>query len=219
MLLWKLPGYLFAIHPCRVQAATVAAKQDCPVSALRLSLGAMRTLVPILLLLIALPATAQVYRWVDKEGVVHYADKPQTPDAKPAELPKLQALTPREFIGGTPQAASTQPAPAETTSAAAPIILTPAPNETIRDAELRVNISVGDVPPPGQAYVYYVDGAAQNSAPSGATSWTATGIERGSHQASVAVVDGQGAETARSAPVTFFMKPPDINMVKRANGH
>jgi len=46
----------------------------------------------IVLSLFTAPLTAQadnVYRWVDKDGLVHYTSKPPTKDAKPADLPPL----------------------------------------------------------------------------------------------------------------------------------
>lgn len=40
-------------------------------------------IVVLLALVVALPATAQVYKWVDKDGKVHYTDKPpRDPKAK-----------------------------------------------------------------------------------------------------------------------------------------
>ncbi len=41
------------------------------------------------ILLIATTAQAQVYRWEDKDGTVHFASKPQDATAKMATLPKI----------------------------------------------------------------------------------------------------------------------------------
>ncbi|MGD8380447.1 MAG: DUF4124 domain-containing protein [Gammaproteobacteria bacterium] len=41
-----------------------------------------RALLVAIGLLAALPAAAAVYRWVDKDGNVHYSDKPVTPQAQ-----------------------------------------------------------------------------------------------------------------------------------------
>lgn len=46
----------------------------------------------ILGFIFVLPATAfadGVYKWEDRNGVVHYSSKPVSADAKPAELPKI----------------------------------------------------------------------------------------------------------------------------------
>lgn len=45
----------------------------------------MRTLV-LLLLLLAAPAHAQVYRWIDARGTVHYSNTPPPPEVKATTL-------------------------------------------------------------------------------------------------------------------------------------
>jgi len=37
----------------------------------------MKTILPLLLALAALPAQAQIYKWTDANGTVHYSDQPQ----------------------------------------------------------------------------------------------------------------------------------------------
>ncbi len=70
-----------------------------------------RIAILILLCALALPATAQVYRWVDKDGKVHYTgDKPPA-DVQAEVLP----IKSTNSLGGN---ASDEPAPA---AAAAPI--------------------------------------------------------------------------------------------------
>ena len=155
-----------------------------------------------------LVASADVYRWVDKDGVVHYSDKPLSPDAKPTALPPLQTYksgtTPPGFNDSTP-AASAAPA------AAGPISITsPADQDTIRDAEGKFNVSVAANPGPGEGLIYYLDGTAQNSAPTPSTEYLYTGLERGQHSVSAALVNAEGKELARAAPVTVFFMPPMV---------
>lgn len=38
----------------------------------------MSKLLSILLMIFALPASAEIYKWVDEQGKVHYGDKPQS---------------------------------------------------------------------------------------------------------------------------------------------
>ncbi len=55
----------------------------------------MRNLIALTLACFSLVAAAgDVYRWVDSSGVVHYSDKPQAPNDKPAVLPHLQTYAP-----------------------------------------------------------------------------------------------------------------------------
>jgi hypothetical protein len=52
----------------------------------------MKIFVPLILGLLALPAHAQVYKWTDANGTVHYSDHPQ--DGRPAtELQAPRAAT------------------------------------------------------------------------------------------------------------------------------
>ena len=70
-----------------------------------------RIAILILLCALALPATAQVYRWVDKDGKVHYTgDKPPA-DVQAEVLPIKSANS----LGGN---ASDEPAPAAAAAAA-----------------------------------------------------------------------------------------------------
>ena len=71
----------------------------------------LRTTLLVLLCALALPATAQVYRWVDKDGKVHYTDQ-KPPDVQAEALPIKSANS----LGGN-EAATPATAPA---AAAAP---------------------------------------------------------------------------------------------------
>ena len=71
---------------------------------------------------------------------------------------------------------------------------------------MSVNVS-GEVQS-GQGLVYYLDGTAQNTAPTPSTAYLLTGVERGEHSIAVALVGADGQEVARSAAVTIHMKPP-----------
>ncbi len=46
-------------------------------------------IVSFLFLLLSLPTFAEVYKWVDSEGVVHYSSEKEMPDAEPADLPRI----------------------------------------------------------------------------------------------------------------------------------
>ena len=71
----------------------------------------------LLLCALALPATAQVYRWVDKDGKVHYAQQ-KPPDVKADELPIKSANSLEGNQAAAPAPASAPPAAAPSTNAA-----------------------------------------------------------------------------------------------------
>ena len=163
------------------------------------------------LVLVAAAATAaDVYRWVDPNGVVHYADKPQHPGDQPVQLPQIQT-----YKSGTPPPVFANSADASSSAAAAAAapaeaiaITAPEADETIRDAEGKIQVNVSGQPGHGQGLVYYLDGAAQNAEPVAATSYLMSGVERGDHSLSVALVGANGQEVSRSAEVTIHMMPP-----------
>lgn len=169
----------------------------------------MRTLIAVLVLILATPALAdEVYKWVDENGVVHYTDKPPSRDAEPAKLPPLQT-----YKGGTaPDLRKFDKGPqgGKPAAGAAQLqIVTPSRDETFRSAERTVPIAVMVTPSltEGQRLIYIVDGKPV-SMPTADTSLALTGVDRGSHSVVVTLVSEAGEEIARSQPVTFHMKPP-----------
>lgn len=72
-------------------------------------------------LFLPLPSAAQVYRWVDSQGVIHYSDKPYK-GARPGQVRELKLAPPpprpenapsiSSPNGEPPEAPPTQPIPA-----------------------------------------------------------------------------------------------------------
>lgn len=165
----------------------------------------MRIATLIVLAAVALPASAEVYRWTDAKGVVHYTDKPPAADAKPVELPPLQTFS---------AAPAATPQPADD-AVAAPVrahiaITEPAPAATIRDPEGNVSVVVDGAVDSGQGLIYLLDGKPQNAPPTPSSAYLITGVERGEHQISASLVDANGHELARAAAVTIFMMPSPV---------
>ncbi|HUP91754.1 MAG TPA: DUF4124 domain-containing protein [Solimonas sp.] len=172
----------------------------------------MRALMLCLLLLAALPAAAEVYRYTDEKGVIHYTDKPPSKDAKPAKLPPLQSIP--GGMPASPPASAVASAPAATATATrfSVNITSPTPDETLRDPSSPVSIAVSVMPGlvGGYGLIYYVDGEPRNSSPVGDTSMSVSGLERGEHLLAVAIVDNAGREVARSPAVVVHLKQPSL---------
>lgn len=167
----------------------------------------MRQLTAMVLFLTCLAAHAQVYKWVDEKGVVHYTDQPPSGSAKPAKLPPLQT-----FKGNVPNLDElTKTAdPAASSKAPKLRITSPAPDETFRsDAEGKINVSVVITPAlqPGQDIVYFVDGV-QQGGPSRNSSQVVDVTERGEHTLSVAIM--QGKKEIHRDSVTVQVKPATV---------
>ncbi len=151
-----------------------------------------------------------VYRWVDKNGVVHYGGQPPSKDAKPAALPEIQTYSHRASNKALP----VPPLDSSSKPVAVAIkemrILAPVQDEIFRDPQGVVSVAVAVLPalPVGAGMVFYLDGVPKNAKPSPSTSFTFNGVERGEHTVTAAAVDASGKELMRAAPVSFHSKPP-----------
>lgn len=173
----------------------------------------LRPLLRWSLCLLALlpPATyAEVYRWTDAQGAVHYGDRPPTPGAKPAQLPPLQLIPGSSSATRPPTAAGTAPAP--TTPAHGISVVSPTPDQTLRntDRTLRVSVQLSQPLPEGGGLLYLLDGNPRTPAPIRDLSYAITDVDRGTHMVSAAVVDGRGKELGRAAPVLVHLLPPGL---------
>lgn len=174
----------------------------------------MRSLLALILLVTSLAAVAAdpVYRWVDKDGVIHYGAQPPSKDAKPAALPEIQTYSSRTTNKPLPVAPQDLASPPAAAAIKQVRILSPVQDEIFRDAQGAVGVSVAVLPalPAGAGVIYYLDGAATNAKPIASTSTTLNGVERGEHSVVAAIVDASGRELIRSQAVTFHSKPPSL---------
>jgi hypothetical protein len=173
----------------------------------------LRLLLPLLLCVCSAYAADEVYRWIDKDGVVHYGAQPPNKDLPPAKLPEIQTysnrlgnkalpIVPAEILAKPPAAPSVKEVR----------ILAPVEDEVFRDPQGIISVSAAVLPalPTGAGVQFYLDGAVKNAKPLTTTNMMFTGVERGEHTVVVAVVDALGKEIARSLPITFHNKPPTV---------
>ncbi len=149
----------------------------------------------------------QVYKWVDKDGVIHYGNQPPTQGATPAKLPPIQT-----FKGGTTPNLNKYAKPGDAGAAINVEVVTPAREETFRGGERVVPVAVMVTPQMGEGHklIYVLDGTPA-SPPTSDTAFALTNVERGTHTVSVTLVGAAGEELATSNPVTFYMKPPTVD--------
>jgi hypothetical protein len=153
----------------------------------------------------------EVYKWVDENGVVHYTDKPPSETVKPAKLPPLQTYRQGTAPDLTKFDRAGTPARPAAASAAPQIqVVTPANDETFHGGDRTVPVAVVLTPAlgAGQRLIYMLDGKTAGS--SSGTSYAFTDVDRGTHTASVAVVDADGQELTRSSGVTFHVIQPAL---------
>lgn len=173
----------------------------------------MRIALALCLAVVAASALAvdPIYRWVDNSGVIHYGTQPPSKDSQPATLPQIQTYSHGATNTALPVSPNDLLAKATPSADIKEVrILTPAKDQTFRDAQGVISVSATVLPslPEGAGVVFYLDGAAKNAKSSVSTSMTLNGVERGEHTVTVAVVDSAGKELKRALPVTFYVMPP-----------
>jgi len=171
----------------------------------------MRTALIVAGLAIALSAQAQdIYKWVDKDGVVHYSDQPGSPDAELVPYPGLGAAPPDD--AGPPDLYQSEPRqqmPAGPTYQSLRI-LSPSHDEAFfgGDVSVSVQLELDRELRPGDSVVVFLDG--QRVQESAELSATLTGLARGTHFLRAAVLDEGGSVVITSPQVTFHLRQASI---------
>jgi len=171
----------------------------------------MRTALIVAGLVVSLAAQAQdIYRWVDKDGIVHYADQPGSPDAvlipnpaigyappDDAETPQLYEPERRNEPRAGPSYQSLQ-------------ILSPAQDEVFYggDVSVFVQLQLDGELRPGDGVAIFLDG--QKVSDAEGLSATLTGLTRGTHTVRATVSDQNGSAVISSPQVTFHLRQATI---------
>jgi Domain of unknown function (DUF4124) len=156
-----------------------------------------------------LPLAAQpqeIYRWVDKDGLVHYADQPGAPDAERVEIvnPNSYESTPSE-LG---DAGTYRPPRAPRYDSLT--ITQPAPDEMFfgADATVTAQAELGGTLQPDHTLVFFIDGNRVTSADG--TSVQLSNLDRGTHFLRASVLDQNGAPILSSQQITFNVREPSV---------
>lgn len=161
----------------------------------------------LLLLLISLAVSADVYRSVDKQGNVIFSDT-STDNAEKIELQESYTYTPPVIIDladDEPSVPLIEIAVPNYTVA----IMSPSQNETIRENAGNIIISSTVIPAlnteRGDRLIFSLDGQLKSEAQD-TTSYTFTNVDRGSHIAVVSVVDKTGKVIKASKSTLFHLQ-------------
>lgn len=168
----------------------------------------MRIALVIAGLLVSLVAQPQdIYRWVDKDGIVHYADQPGAPDATRVEQEQ------RGLLGNAdapPLYQQEQPQFPERPAYRSLSIATPAPDQVFFGGDVHVPITAvldGRLRD-GDELVVLVDG---NRVPGvSGMGATASGLSRGTHFLRAIIVDPAGELVIASPQITFHLRQATI---------
>ena len=173
----------------------------------------MRMLLVLAGLAVSLAATSQeIYRWVDKDGIVHYADQPGSSNA---EL--INVIEPSTYeapdsssasaSGGVDSGSSTEPAESPYTSLS---IVSPTPEQVFfgADAVVAVSADLQGTLQPDHQVVFFLNG---NREPAGGLSAEFPGLARGTYFLRASVLDQDGKPVISSEQITFHVRQPSIN--------
>jgi hypothetical protein len=174
----------------------------------------MRIFLILAGLAVTLGAQSQeIYRWVDKDGVVHYSDQPDSPNAELINVIEPNAYEAQE------QAPSADSDPGDAGGmddepAVSPYasfsIASPAPDQVFFGADAVVNV-VADLQGtlrPDHTVVFFLNG---NRKQADGLSTDYSGLARGSYFLRASILDSAGQPVITSQQTTFHVRQPSVN--------
>lgn len=162
---------------------------------------------------LAFVSRAQIYKWTDNQGNVHFSDQPQK-GAEKVELPQIQTFSPPP-VPDSSQSGNNQvdddDATVEYESFA---IIQPTNEATIRNNQGYVNVSVQIEPQlqEGDQLQLVYDGQDLGK-PQVNPSFSLNEVERGEHTVAVKIINASGKVIGTTDSVTFYMHRPRVGMV------
>jgi hypothetical protein len=158
----------------------------------------LRTLCGFLLLLWSVSGAAEteLYKWVDKDGTVHFSDKPE------AGAEKIMVKDVTTIPADKPQSAAANPKASEVRHYEI-TFTSPKADEEIRDntGNINVNVQLNPALNAGDTIQFSMDGQPKGE-PGPGTELSLTNLDRGTHTVQVTVL-GQGGKPLGSASTTF----------------
>src|SRR5262245_18748572 len=171
----------------------------------------MRMLLVLAGLAVSLAAASQeIYRWVDKDGVVHYSDQPGASNAElinviePSTYEAPDNATDSASSGIGNGAGRSEPTASPYTSLS---IVSPTPDQVYfgADAVVDATVELGGALQPDHTVVFFLNG---NRQPAEGESAQFSGLARGSYFLRAAVLDQNGKPVIQSQQVAFHVRQP-----------
>lgn len=158
---------------------------------------------------------AEIYKWTDSSGSVHYSDTPQ-PGAQRMELPGIQSFSPPDPGAQTQDPASDSQTLGDINAVKGYKTLTivqPADQATIRNNQgyVLVNVDIDPALKTGDSLQIVFDGNPFGK-PQTNQSFAFSNVDRGTHSIAAQVLDKNGHMILTSQAIQFFMQRPRVNM-------
>jgi hypothetical protein len=184
-------------------------------------------MVRILILLIGLAAgggaMADVFRWVDEEGVVHFSDRPHE-GAEIVTLPKSQTFsapaTSRQQQPAEPETADAETDSDEEAGYTSLRIISPGQDEVLWNTggALDVRINLEPQLQDGHKVLLFLDDQMVSELAGEQRSFQLSEVFRGTHSLRAEVHDANGDGVFRSIAITFTVQQTSVQNQNNAGG-
>jgi len=183
----------------------------------------MRIFILLIALIPSVLVAAEVYRWVDDDGTVHYSDRPQEgaetviiQEAQTFSAPAPQAT---RSTSSTTSARADNAEPEETASYSNLEIVSPRQEEVLWNTGGQLNVSLRSRPRirSGHTVFLLMDGQEVQQLSRGRMQASLLDVERGTHQLHAEVRDRSGSTVARSDTVQFTVQQTSIQNPNNPN--
>lgn len=156
---------------------------------------------------------AEIYKWTDNAGNVHFSDKPH-PGADKVDLPPVQTFSPPPALPSPDTGVKPEPAIEDQKPDYHISITNPANEATIRDNQGRVGVALEIQPRlnPGDKVQILFNGTPIGE-PQTTTVFQLSDINRGAHTIAAQIVSPDGKTVSQSDPITIYMHRPRVGMV------
>ena len=173
----------------------------------------MRILLILAGLALSLAAASQeIYRWVDKDGVVHYSDQPDSPNAVLIDVIEPNAYEAQDAAAAAAGSgrASAPDEDADASPYASLSISSPSQDEVFFGADAVVNVlaDLQGTLRPDDKLVFFLNGK-RTEADGLGTEYA--GLARGSYVLRASVLDAADKPVITSPQVAFHVRQPSIN--------
>ncbi len=164
-------------------------------------------------MLLVQPALAQVYRWVDEDGVVHYTDRP-VEGAEVVDLPQARGTTfrrPAPLPSAEPAATAEEDAD-DGFAYESFRVAQPSDEETLWNIGATLDVSLSLIPAlrAGHQIEVWFDGSVLENRASGSLSFTIPEVYRGTHTLWARVLDSSGQVLIQSNEITFYVQQTSV---------
>ncbi|NOR19874.1 MAG: DUF4124 domain-containing protein [Xanthomonadales bacterium] len=173
-------------------------------------------LTVLVLVLAAMPLTAQVYRVVDEDGNVTYTDQPPGDGSKPIKLQPISVIeTPKYETKPKPKAEGEDGEPLSLRSLRRMYrdfaIVAPQSEESIWHPEAPITVawSTGSQLQDGMTVSVSIDGKLQTSTTDRVI--PVGNLDRGEHTVTAELTNERNQKVATAEPIVFFIRRPNLD--------